>query len=457
MGTPGTTDTLVPETHDALLVIERMDEGFYAIDRDWRFLYVNRSAEVFWGLGRAAMLGRTMPEIFPRFPGSPAHDAHRKALETGEPLRTETISTATGAPVELRLFPSPSGLSVYFHDIAKRRQLEEELKTREALLGLAELSAGIGVWVADLQEGTVVARPEFFRLLGIEPIDGPVSQDLPRSFRHPEDRERVTEGFREALASGRDSYETEYRIVRPSGEQRWIFGRGKVTRDEGGQPWRYAGVDLDVTERKHQEEHLRVVMGELLHRTNNLLSVVQGMSRQTARGSHSLEDFVPVFNARLRGLGVSSSLLAREEWRGARLDELVRAQVAPFAEAHRFELSGPEIVLSPKAVQNLGLALHELGTNAIKYGALSVAGGRVRVSWEITGDGQLRLVWKETGGPPVQPPSRAGFGRVVTEQMIAASLGATVETGFEPDGVEWVVGVPPAEFAASRQTGRPVP
>ncbi len=449
MGTPGTTDTLVPEMRDALLVLERMDEGFYTIDRDWRFLYVNRSAEAFWGLERASVLGRTMLETFPRFAGSPAHEAHRTALETGDSASIETISTATGAPVELRLFPSPSGLSVYFHDIAKRRQMEEELKTREALLGLAELSAGIGVWVADLRNGTVVARPEFFRLLGIEPIDGPVSLDLPRSFRHPEDRDRVTEGFREALASGRDAYETEYRIMRPSGEQRWIFGRGRVTRDPEGHAWRYAGVDLDITDRKQQEEHLRLVMGELLHRTNNLLSVVQGMSRQTARNSQSLDDFVPVFNARLQGLGVSSSLLAREEWRGARLDELVRAQVAPFAEAHRFELAGPRVVLSPKAVQNLGLALHELCTNAIKYGALSTSGGKVRVSWEVVGAGELRLGWKETGGPPVQPPTRTGFGRVVTEQMIAGALGATVETGFAADGVEWVVRLPPGEFALS--------
>jgi PAS domain S-box-containing protein len=370
-------------------------------------------------------------------------------METGRADRVETISTATGAPVELRLFPRPGGLSVYFQDIAKRREMEQELKARDELLTLAELSAGIGVWSANLREGTLVATPQFYRLLGVEPQPGPVSQELPRSFRHPEDRDRVTAGFLEALASGADTYDSEYRIVRPSGEQRWIFGRGRVMRDAEGKPWRYSGVDLDITERRAQEDHLRLVMGELLHRTNNLLTVVQGLAHQTARGSQSVEDFTRAFNARLQGLGVSSSLLAREDWRGAPLAELVKAQVKPFAEAQRFELSGPRVLLSPKAVQNLGLALHELATNAIKYGALSVPKGRVRVTWDVRDVGGakvLHLVWSEHDGPEVKPPTRAGFGRVVSDQMLTAALAATVKTSFEPAGIQWVLDLPATEF-----------
>jgi PAS domain S-box-containing protein len=437
----------VLDAHDAALVLERMNEGFYAIDRAWRLLYVNPRAEAFWGRSSASLLGRSMLELFPRFAGSPAHAAHEGAMEGGEPTRVEVVSTATGRPVELRLFPSSGGLSVYFDDLAPRRKMEQEIQTQEELLGLAELSAGIGVWVADLREGTVTARPEFFRLLGIEPVDGPVSQDLPRALRHPEDRERVTQGFRDALASGAETYETEYRIIRPNGEQRWIFGRGRVTRDEAGKPWRYAGVDLDITERKKQEEHLRIVMGELLHRTNNLLTVVQGMSRQIARGCAGIDEFVPALNSRLQGLGVSTSLLTLAEWRGVQLDDLVRAQVAPFAEMDRFEMSGPDILLTPKAAQNLGLALHELGTNAIKYGALSVPAGRIRVNWEITAAGLLHMRWKEAGGPPVVQPTRAGFGRVVTEQMIAAALDAVVDTSYDAGGIEWTLELSPTSFS----------
>ncbi len=434
----------VPDAGDPLLVLERMAEGFYAIDRSWRFRYVNAAAEAFWHRGRAELLGRSMFEVFPRFHGSPAWAAHEKAMQSGEAGRVETVSTATGVPVELRLFPAASGLSVYFQDLARRRQMEQELKTRDELLTLAETSAGIGVWVADLRTGTLEATPQFFRLLGLEPVDGPVSQELPRQARHPEDRDRVTRAFHEAIAAGADIYDSEYRIIRPSGEVRWIFGRGRVTRDAAGHPWRYAGVDIDITERKQHEEHLRVVMRELLNRTNNLLAVVQGLARESARTSSRPEDFVPSFSARLKGLGVSNSLLARQDWRGAMLDELLRAQVAPFAGAERFELSGPGVLLSPRAVQNLGMAFHELATNAIKYGALSLPGGKVRVEWELAdrgGEPGLELVWKEFGGPPIGQPTRAGFGRVVSERMLVAALGARVETNFAADGLEWKLGL----------------
>jgi two-component sensor histidine kinase len=187
----------------------------------------------------------------------------------------------------------------------------------------------------------------------------------------------------------------------------------------------------------------------MIHRTNNLLTVVEGLARQTANSNNSLELFVPAFLSRLRGLGQSSMLLAREEWRGALLDELIRAQLSIFANADRLTLSGPPVRLSPKAVQNLGLAFHELATNAIKYGALSRPAGGVGVIWQVT-PGGLDLVWKERGGPPVEQPTRAGFGRVVSEQMLGASLGAAVTTTFAGDGLEWRLQLPAAEFTAEQ-------
>src|SRR5262245_48408475 len=259
-----------------------MDEGYYVIDRAFRLQYINASAEQFWGRDRRELLGKTMLEVFPRFDGSESWAAHIQAFEVNSPVRAETISTATGAPVEVRIFPTETGAAVYFRDITDRRRLEQDLRTRDELLTLAELSAGIGVWVGDLKTGTVMATPQFFHLIGLEPIEGPFPADVPRSVRHPDDRERVAEGFREAIARGADTYDSEYRIIRPSGEERWIFGRGRVTRDADGRPWRYAGVDIDITERKKQEEHLHVVVGEMIHRTNNLLAIVDALARQTA-------------------------------------------------------------------------------------------------------------------------------------------------------------------------------
>jgi two-component system CheB/CheR fusion protein len=191
-------------------------------------------------------------------------------------------------------------------------------------------------------------------------------------------------------------------------------------------------------------------MAELMHRTNNLLAVVQAIARETGRKSPDPMEFLPAFSARLEGLGVSSSLLAREDWRGALLEDLLRAQVAPLAAADRFDVDGPAVLLSPRAVQNLGLAFHELATNALKYGALSVAAGKVSVSWEVREIGrarELHLVWREHGGPPVSPPTRMGFGRVVSEKLLASALQARVEIDYPAAGLEWSLVLPEGEFS----------
>ncbi|HWA18573.1 MAG TPA: PAS domain-containing protein [Devosia sp.] len=437
----------LPELETPDLVLDRIDEGFYAIDRDWRFIFINRQAEAFWGRSRQHMLGRSMLELFPAFPNSASHRAHLEAMTSrNAEMRVDTISTATGAPVALRLYPSPGGLSVYFRDTTRPRQLERELKDRTELLDLAESSAGIGVWIQDLASATMTATPQYFHLLGIDPIEGPVPQDFVRNFRHPEDRERVRTRFRDAVDAGAEEFEAEYRIVRPNGEERWIFGRGRVVRNEAGVPVRYSGVDIDITERKQQEAHLRVVVDELLHRTNNLLAVVQVLLQQTAQSSDTLGDLLPKFSARLRGLGQSATLLANGGWLGADLSELIKAQLLPLADESQFRLDGPQVRLTPKAVQNLGLAFHELCTNAIKYGALSNATGTVDVRWHLA-DRSLDIRWKETGGPSVGPPTRKGFGRVVADNILVSGLGAKVETNFLPDGVEWLLSLPTGEFS----------
>jgi PAS domain S-box-containing protein len=238
-------------------ILESMDEAFYAIDRDWRLLYVNRGAERFWGKPREELLGESMLTLFPKFYGSHAYRAHLQALQGNEPLRVETISTATGVPVELNLYPSPSGLSIFFRDISARQEMERALRDRDEKLTLAEQSAGVGIWDLDLATGMLRATPQFFHIMGLAPAAEPVPIETTRNLRHPEDREGVLESFEEALSAGSDYCETEYRIIRPDGETRWIFGRGRVIRDAGGVPVRYSGIDIDVTERKRAEQALR--------------------------------------------------------------------------------------------------------------------------------------------------------------------------------------------------------
>jgi len=237
----------------AVDILESMDEAFYAIDTEWRFIYINAGAERFWGRRRQDLLGRCMLEEFPTFPGSEPHTAHRLAMASGEPRRLETISTVTKRPVELNLQPTAWGLAVYFRDITDRRRTESDLRSRDAVLTLAEESAGIGVWDVDLDTGLVRGTPQFFRIMGLPPETGVTPIQTLRNLRHGDDGERLIQGFIEARDSRKDDYEAEYRIIRANGEVRWIFGRGKVIRDSAGNPVRYAGVDIDITERKRAE------------------------------------------------------------------------------------------------------------------------------------------------------------------------------------------------------------
>jgi PAS domain S-box-containing protein len=320
--------------------------------------------------------------------------------------------------------------------------LAEALKQSQDLLALAEQSAGIGIWDTDLGTDMVRATPTFFRLMGLPVSSEPIANDVVRAVRHPDDAARVRDGFRGALARGVDSYEVEYRIIRPSdGELRWIFGRGRVVRDGGGKPVRYSGVDIDITERKRAEEHVRLLMSELNHRANNLLTVVQALAHQTA-DSADAKAFAKRLSQRVAGLAASNSLLISGKWQGVELATLVRSQLALFVVDldRRVVLTGPSLRLMPAAAQAVGMALHELATNAVKHGALAGGDGRIRVDWSVeerAGHAAFSMAWLEEGGPPVAKPVRSGFGRTVIERMIAQALEGAATLDFAPGGVAW--------------------
>lgn len=204
----------------------------------------------------------------------------------------------------------------------------------------------------------------------------------------------------------------------------------------------------DITDRKGTEKHQRFLMRELTHRSKNLLAIVQSMARQTARSAASLKDFETEYMQRLQGLAASHDLLVNQNWAGAPLNELIRRQVDSFVEANRANLaiSGPDLMVSAKAAQAIGLALHELATNSMKYGALSTSKGKVSIDWEFHHDGdapeRIRLKWEDHDGPPVKPPTRKGFGHFVIDRMATQSLNAKVTIDFRPEGLIWILDAP---------------
>lgn len=215
-------------------------------------------------------------------------------------------------------------------------------------------------------------------------------------------------------------------------------------KDADGKVMGASKMAHDIGDRKRSEKLLQTVMRELSHRSKNLLSVIQAMAHQTASNSPSIQIFLERFTARIQGLAASQDLLVNQNWSGAALDELVRHQLRPFAvgDARRFDISGPPVFVSPDAAQTIGLALHELATNASKYGALAAPEGKVEIKWklgEASGAARFYMSWRELGGAHVTPPERGGFGRMLIEHLTAEKLNAKVRLTFEGDGVAWTL------------------
>lgn len=215
---------------------------------------------------------------------------------------------------------------------------------------------------------------------------------------------------------------------------------------KGGGPGKVEGIvgtAFDLTERRRHEQTMGFVMRELTHRSKNLLAVVQAIARKTASTAADTDSFIRDFSSRLRAIAAAHDLLVDESWSGAGLRHLLAASLSQTVDpdAPGIVISGPDLKLGPEAAQMLGLAFHELTTNAAAHGALSVPGGRVAVGWRRDGD-TVRLSWREEGGPAVVPPLHSGFGRVLLERLVGASLDGTVALEFRPEGLVCDVSFP---------------
>jgi two-component sensor histidine kinase len=320
----------------------------------------------------------------------------------------------------------------------------------------------MGTWETDLVAKTRLWTPEGMALFGINLPDGRGhvggAQDEYWSALHPDDRHLMRK-FHE-LADKQDSFTSEYRVVWPDGTTLWLRGHGRVVaRTPDGKAHRLVSIVADVTDRKAAEDHAEFLMHELSHRSKNLLAVIQSIARRTARTTTTMEEFESRFGRRLQGLAASHDVLVRNSWQGAPLADLMQQQLMPFMDiqSSRVEITGPGIVVTAEATQAIGLAIHELATNAIKYGALSVPAGKVKISWAFDSESlasrNLLLKWVEQGGPRVVPPSRNGFGHLVICEMIERSLNAKVVLEFVTHGLEWSISMPATNLVIAAQTG----
>jgi two-component sensor histidine kinase/PAS domain-containing protein len=346
------------------------------------------------------------------------------------------------------------GVLITVVETTNRVLLEDTLRKSEERYQSAMHLGRIGSWEVDFVKRTRNWTREGMMLFGIDLPDGlgqlGGQSDEFYQAMFPEDRHLL--GDYHAVANKQDSFPAEYRILRPDGQIRWLAGYGRVIdRQRNGNAHRIINVATDITERKAAEAHQRFLLQELSHRSKNLLTIVQSIANQSLRNSKDQKDFQNSFNGRLSGLAASNDLLARGDWRGSSLRELIEFQLTPFIDlsSPQLEIHGPESVLAADASQAIGLALHELATNAVKYGALSSSQGRLSVSWAVDqspGAGGLKLDWRERGGPLVIPPKHNGFGHVVIKRMIEQAVRGTVELDFAKEGLHWSLRAPGSIF-----------
>lgn len=264
----------------------------------------------------------------------------------------------------------------------------------------------------------------------------------------PEDQALVRARVDQAIAR-QEAFQLEHRVVQKDGSIGWTSSRAVPILSEGhaGEIVEWFGAASDVTERHRAEEHLRLIVHELNHRVKNNLAMVQSIARQTFRHAEDFKEAQERFSERLIALAHANDLLTGERWAGASLRGAIKQAVAPYQrEDDRIRLTGPEVLLSPKTALALTLAMHELSTNAVKYGAWSNDHGAVTVEWTHRAGPEeelrLHIEWREHGGPPVIVPTRRGFGSRLIERGLASELQGRVELAFDPAGLRCIVDAP---------------
>jgi PAS domain S-box-containing protein len=315
------------------------------------------------------------------------------------------------------------------------RLLESERRRSVAL------EAGqMGAWDWDLNTGMCVWDAGQHRIFGVEPGSLDLSFENIRRSIHPEDLARIQSLLAEEHGD-RQTFQTEARIIRPDGEIRWCICAAAMTTDQSGRVVRVSGVSIDITDRKEAEERQMLLAEEVDHRARNVVAVIQSIMRLTH--ADSIAGYIETVEGRIRALSNAHKLLAKSRWEGADLNRLVEEELSPYrtGDAERYSTSGPVVVLPPAKAQTIALALHELVTNAAKYGALSTDSGRVELTWR-TSSGALDMKWAESGGPKIERPIKHGYGMRVITTGIERQLGGVVKFNWQSGGLQCALSIP---------------
>ena len=422
---------------------------------DGTVLSWNPAAEAIFGWSADEMIGQSIRRIIPE-DRQQEEDMILDRVKRGEgSTRMETVRLhKDGSAVEVAVLVSPvrdrDGAIVGASAIC--RDISGEVRTRRALTEIEQrfslMADNISqlAWIADATGWIYWYNRRWFDYTGtsLEDMQGWGW----RSVHHPEHVERVTEHIAQCFESG-TAWEDTFPLRGADGTYRWFLSRAVPLRDDSGSVLCWFGTNTDITEQRDAERRIELLLMEVNHRSKNLLTVVQSLARRTAASSG---DFIKRLEQRIAGLAANQDVLVHRNWSAVPLRELIEAQLRFLENGLRqVATAGPEVVVQPSAAEAVSMALHELATNAEKYGALSVPDGRVAITWEIVGTGdaaEFALRWIESDGPEVRPPESKGFGSRIIEEVPRGKLRAQVDIAYPPQGYSFTLRCPPQNVLA---------
>jgi PAS domain S-box-containing protein len=427
-------------------MLAQVSDAVITVDGEMRIIYLNAAAERLYDFPASRCLGHVLSTIYEsRWLHPEEEEAAETALRERGEWRGENVhvrhdgrelNVESGITVLRDVTGQPTGLLAVIRDVTERKEHEDKVLVSEIRYRRLFEAAHDGVLILDPDTGKIVeANPFMTQLLGYT-HDQLVGKEL-YQIGLLKDKAASQEMVRKLKRTNQVRYD-DLPLATQRGDHQEVEVVANLY-DENGRPVIQCNI-RDITERKRTENHVKMLMAEVNHRAKNLLAVVQAIAQQTAKHGDGAT-YVSRLSERIGGLAAGQDLLVNNQWQGVEVSDLIDAQLAHFRDliGTRVLLVGPTAQLTADAAQGIGMALHELATNAVKYGALSNSNGRVRITWQVTTDTKPRFLmsWLEYGGPKVSAPTRSGFGQIVIGRMAEAAVQGVTQINYDEIGVSW--------------------
>lgn len=430
-------------------IVECSSDAIIGKSLDSTVLSWNASAERIFGYSAEEMIGQSIRCLIPA-DRQAEEDEILAALLAGNRVPSfETVRLRKdGSEVHVAVTVSPVhdacgnvvAASKIARDITESRRVEQALEDSEIRFRLMADNISQLAWIAAADGGLTWYNRRWYDFTGTTLAD--MRGWGWRAVHHPDHVERVEQKFRACIEAGTE-WEDTFPLRGVDGRYRWFLSRAAPLHGAQGQVFCWFGTNTDITEQLEAERRIELLMLEVNHRSKNMLAMIQSLARRSASSATSQHDFVARLERRIAGLSANQDLLVRRAWSDIPLRELVEVQLGFLGDmAGRVSLIGPPLDVVPVAAESIGMALHELATNAVKYGALSAPDGHVRIEWGQADCGGLRMSWSESGGPPVSEPATRGFGSRLIADVPRGKLRAEVSMAYDPQGLRWDMACP---------------